>query len=59
MKTAHVTNIDEDGATCVRCQPMMVHRRNEKIIRGSNGGTDCDGHEKEKVGMVRAREKQI
>ena len=26
---------------------------NEEII-GSNGGTDGEGHEKEKVGMVRA-----
>ena len=48
-----------NGKTCGRWAIMGVSLLEQKIlfneeILGSNGGTDGEGHEKEKVGVVRA-----
>ena len=48
-----------NGKTCGRWAIMGVslleqNRQFNEDILGSNGGTDGEGHEKEKVGMVRA-----
>ena len=36
---------------------MLEHRRNEEILEEARCGTGSDGYEKDKVGMVRARQK--
>ncbi len=48
---------DKDGAMGNECEPIETP---EKLgdIGVRKDGTDYDGHEKENVGMVRAREKQ-
>ena len=57
MKSIHGNNRDENSAMGNR----PVVRTPEKLgdLGGSKGGTDCDGHEKEKAGMVWARQKKI
>ena len=36
---------------------LLEHRTNEILEKEKLCGIDCDGNEKEKVGVVRAREK--
>ena len=50
-------NRDEDGAMGNGCQPTGASEK-WGDLGGSKGGTDWDGHEKEKVGMVRGRLKK-
>ena len=53
MNTAYGNNRDENGAMPVRTPEKLGD------LARSKGGTDSDGYEKEKVGMVRARQEKI
>ena len=53
---ANGSYIHEDGAMDNESEPTGIPK--EWDLGGSKGGIDSDGHENEKVGMVRGREKK-